>query len=491
MSSLKNLKVFIAENKNKLIIIGGVYTLIQLAIGLVNYPYIDDIARRTSGDTMFAEHYARYLSEYASWLVQGDTHLTDMGLTPHFLSGLIMTICSGLLLYLFSDGKKVTYLAVFASILFGSHPWFLELLSFRFDTPYMTLSVLVSLIPFLFYRGNRCLFLLTTVVGVFLMCNSYQGSSGIYLIIFLSLLLQDWLTGSSLISLVWSGILAAVGYILGMGLYLIEMHFNPQLANRGSETSIASLGELPKTIMTNIVGYYHAILEASSPLWNFLFMLVVFLFICYTIIYSRRNRLLTFGVTLAYLYISFIASYGVYLVFSITLASVRPRYSYGFGCLFALILVMLANAVSKQRLSLAPKLVIAATTYYLLSFPFVYASALQEQKEDFTHQTLYLSQSIAPYVTNTRNQVLLNRLFRESPVVLNSTQNYPILKKLVPSNENLYWPNLLWFQTISKLPIEVVAHDLTTVDFTQTVHVVSNAYYDIYIDETNIYVKQR
>ncbi|MFR6452535.1 MAG: glucosyltransferase domain-containing protein [Streptococcus sp.] len=42
-----------------------------------------------------------------------------------------------------------------SSIVIGVNPWFLEALSFRFDNPFMSLSILVSLLPFIFWESKK------------------------------------------------------------------------------------------------------------------------------------------------------------------------------------------------------------------------------------------------------------------------------------------------------------------------------------------------
>ena len=62
---------FVNLNKQKIFIIFVLYCVSACSIGVVNYPYIDDIARRIEGVGNFAAHYSRYLSEFASYIVQG------------------------------------------------------------------------------------------------------------------------------------------------------------------------------------------------------------------------------------------------------------------------------------------------------------------------------------------------------------------------------------------------------------------------------------
>ena len=171
-----NLKGYIKRNKFVLSLILGVYLLVNINISLAEYPYIDDIGRQVLGYTGFSEHYSRYLSEFSARLIQGGPHLTDPGLTTNIISAFILTFASTILLFVLFPSKKVTPVLALASTVIGINPWFLEPLSFRFDNPFMSLSILVSILPFIFWESRK-LFSICSVVCIYLMCNSYQASS--------------------------------------------------------------------------------------------------------------------------------------------------------------------------------------------------------------------------------------------------------------------------------------------------------------------------
>lgn len=96
-----------------------------LSIGIVNFPYIDDAGRRIYGDTGFAESYCRWGSEIALWIVQGSRHLTDMGLTTHILTAIILTISSIIVGYVLND-KKFNWVSLICSTFIGLNTWFLQ-----------------------------------------------------------------------------------------------------------------------------------------------------------------------------------------------------------------------------------------------------------------------------------------------------------------------------------------------------------------------------
>ena len=57
--NLQELKYFFRINIKQFVLLVIMYLSACLSIGVVNYPYIDDISRRINGSTTFAEYYSR------------------------------------------------------------------------------------------------------------------------------------------------------------------------------------------------------------------------------------------------------------------------------------------------------------------------------------------------------------------------------------------------------------------------------------------------
>ncbi|MGH2165374.1 glucosyltransferase domain-containing protein, partial [Enterococcus faecalis] len=113
-----------------------------------------------------------------------------------------------------------------------------------------------------------------------------------------------------------------------------------------------------------------------------------------------------------------------------------------------------------------------------LSFVLVYSSTLNYQKEAFIRQAAVLTHDLKNVVTNERKKVYLNTFFKNSTVYANTSRNYPILSKIVPPNDGLYFPNYVWFNTSSNLGVEMAP--LIDTDMSKNQKVVSNHFYDIY-----------
>lgn len=149
-------------------------------------------------------------------------------------------------------------------------------------------------------------------------------------------------------------------------------------------------------------------------------------------------------------------------------------------------MLSLFNNRQVKAIYLTSLLVASLLSYYILSFVLVYSSTLNYQKEAFNRQAAVLTDDLKNVVTNERKKVYLNTFFKNSTVYANTSRNYPILSKIVPPNDGLYFPNYVWFNTSSNLGVEMVP--LTDTDMSKNQKVVSNHFYDIYTNNKEIFV---
>lgn len=477
---------FLHENKAKLLVLFGVYQLVCITISLQNYPYIDDVLRQETGITDFAASYARWGSELGSWFLQGSRHLTDLGLTTSILTGIFMAVSSLLLIFILF-GTSFSWGAVIGSLTLGINPWALQLISFRFDSPYMALSIVASIIPFLFWNQSNWLFGGISLLSILVMTNTYQAASGIFIVVALTIIYRKILM-NTIGKKDWQHLLTAgIAYILGMLLFLVESTYTIDLTQRGATVAIAPTNELFSQLAKNAQGYVLTIKEQSATIWLLCYtvLLVGFFLMVWQVDYKKRIRNLS--VSCMYLFLMIPLSYGVLLVFQENLIETTPRYGVGISIVFATV-AMLSSEYSANHIGLLNKILVGLLSYYFISFSLSYASLLTVQLEAFKQQSTQLTNDLSQTVTPTRKNVLIGNLFKDSPVVINAERNYPIVKKLVPRNNDLYWPNLLLFKRYSSLPIELIPHDFSTFDSTGKQLVVDNAFWTIYIDVDTSYV---
>jgi hypothetical protein len=476
------------ENKSLLFMTILIYQAAILAIGVVNFPYMDDAVRQRVGNTDFANTYSRWGSEIGSWLVQGSRHLTDMGLVTPILTGFILAAASILIVYTLNN-QKLRVLPLVVSTLIGLNPWFLQCVSFRFDSPYLALSVFCSVLPFLWWEKQPSWFFSLSVLSIFMMCNTYQASSGIYIVMVLALSLKALLADNAFAPLLKKIVTAAGAYILAMLLYFVEMKLHPELAQRGNNVVIASITEIPKTFLDNSRMYPHVILDQSTKVWVILFILLMLAFIVTSVQKANLEPAKALLFLALYLVSAAILSYGVFLIFPEKLALAAPRYAYGFS-VFATVtlLLLLENLKTFPWLKLATKGIVCLFCYYLLSFPFIYASSLHYQKEAFERQSVLLAEDLKQVVSTDTKNVYATMLFKDSPVFTNTAKNYPILTNLVPSNSAIFFPNQVLFRTYSEMNLTILPLDINHLDKKQSTLKLSDYYYDIYEKGQDIYI---
>lgn len=497
------LRDFIKANHRPLLLVFALYGLVTLAIASAHYPYIDDALRQLNGSTGFIASYGRYVSEYAAVALQGSWHLTDMGWTTHLLSGLIMGLCSTLLLYFIYEDKPVTWMGALASTLLGINPWFMELFSFRFDTPYMTLSVLVAILPFLWAEKHLLLFIPSSIIGLLLMFNAYQATSGIYFVLLLTIALRRfiYLTENklrgilSIFGMLFAGLFA---YLAATGLYLFEMSLLPQLQNRGDATKMASLDSLPQVAYDNFLAYLNSIIDRSTQVWLVTALIIIVLFIISILIASKINKLATLCLSLLFLSLGAIASSGVYLFLEKPLIAGMLRYGPGLPFFFGVIATWTCLSMKQPYLYWLKTLPVLIFSYYMVSFSLTYAGTLYYQQKSFEQQAAVLTYDLNQILLNEyakddrgRIRVYANKVLNDSPIFINTAKNYPVLKRLIPSNTTIYWPNSVRLQTATRHNIFFYYLDFAPLNMEQMTILTDNTSYTIFTDGDSLFFNNK
>ena len=175
----------------------------------------------------------------------------------------------------------------------------------------MSLSILVSILPFIFWESRK-LFSLCSVVCIYLMCNSYQASSGIYILMTLTLLFLEVVYSGKLN--IKSLVCSILSYVGGMVLYKIQITIKPPIfADQGS---IPSLLHLPSIMLANAKGYLKNIYLQSTKVWILLFLVILILLVFNIISSSKQKKIVSLAFTFAWLALGSILSYGSYLILS-------------------------------------------------------------------------------------------------------------------------------------------------------------------------------
>ena len=431
-----------------------IYTIAFSAIFRANFNYIDDMGRAYAGYKEW-NNFSRYTSYYLSTVIHGNNYLTDVSPFPQFISILFLSLSSIILIYVINGTKKITLGEIIATLPLGLCPFFLECISYKFDSPYMALSILASIFPLLFYKKVlpfSCAIFISTLI----MCTTYQAASGIFPMLVVLLCFNHWNEGSP-----WKEVgkfFCASVFSYGFAILFFQQ-FIMKPATSYASNSLPALQNMPFTVYGHFKKYFYIIYKSFNKSWIFLIFLSIFLFIFISVKYSKKNKiislLLSFGTALIMLLLSF----GLYAFLEKPLFA--PRSMYGFGILIALFGV--ANSSSNKK-NYCAKIVCLVLGWLFFVFSFTYGNALSTQKEyaDFRTEMIINTMNELPiFSTEETKKVQLTGSVGYAPAVENAISHYPILSNLVPINcSGPWWWGYYKFANYYKLKNIAVVTDL-------------------------------
>lgn len=418
----------------KLTVIFSVIFMIAIsAILRANFNYIDDLGRTLNGYRGW-ENFSRYISTYLSVAVHAGRRLTDISPLPQFIAVVWMALASAIVVEVFCNHKKISVWNVAAVIPMTLSPYFLECLSYKFDAPYMALSVLGSVLPFLFYQFGYKLYIIVSVVGLLVMCMTYQASSGIYPMVTIFLCAKYWNDGKSIKEIRDFLAQSILSYLAGLLLFKVVFM---KTVNAYVSNDITKTNSILQTISENLLRYFSLIKNDATNSWIILVTLVAIAFIVSFVIASTRHKMVAMMLAITVVALGASISYGAYLVLPKPLFA--PRGMYGVGVFVALLGINSVELWNKNILAKVGNLFLA---WSLIVFSFTYGNALAEQKRytDFRTHMALTDVSRVNYVTkNGKYEMMLYGNAGKSPVVKKMEQKYRVLSRLVPSTLGSNW----------------------------------------------------
>ena len=404
-----------------------VYLLGILTIIRANYSYKDDVWRAAAGSRQWFS-WSRYVSEFFSIFIHGDTRLTDISPIPQLLAILILVVSSVLLVYILTG--KITVPRLLASIPLGLSPYFLECLSYKFDSPYMALSVLASIFPFLFIARKK-IFLFISIVSLLIMITAYQPASGIYMMITTILCFQKWnrreKTNKEILSFLGIAVFSFCFALLVFRFFLMKPVTSDSEAY--VQTTMLPASQLITGILNNIKGYIMIVNHDFGMIWKTGILLVMLFFITKSVSGSAQQKIISIFFIFTAIIISFVFSYGIYSLLAKPVYP--PRALLGFGVLLAVICIY---AVSDfKKISTVTVLVL---NWCFFVFAFSYGNALVDQARyaEFRIGSLLHDLSVLyPHVNKDSMSIQFENSIGFSPVIKNIAKHNPVIERLVPS----------------------------------------------------------
>ena len=395
------------------------------AIILSNFNYIDDMGRVAFGYKGW-EDFSRYTSNFLSSFVHAGGYLFDISPLPQMLAALELAIASFIVIYVMTGRKSLNIWLVAAILPLGLSPYFLECLAYKFDSPYMALSVLASVAPLLFSDRKKLTYCLAVFVGELIVCTTYQAAAGILPIFVLVIALRRWCAGEGAGEVLKFVLLSAGAYLAALVVFKFLIM---QPTTRYVSNDLPPIGEIPVVFFGHLETYINLVFTDFRKPWIILLVLVIVAFIWIMVRDTKRNRIASFLITIACLAMMICLTFGMYPLLDNPLFT--PRAMYGVGAFIAFLAVVVA---SSPRI-LSGKLVILALSWCFFVFAFVYGNALyaQAQWTEFRVNSVIQDLDDLPeFVTDTPKTIRLRGDIGLSPILRNQPQNYQMLNRLVP-----------------------------------------------------------
>jgi hypothetical protein len=448
-----------------------------------NVNYIDDVSRALNGDRGWAYLHSRWISEYASIFLHADVLLRDIAPFTQLIAVFLISLASVFLCWIVFD-KKLTKLGILLSALLGVSPFFLECFAFKFDSPYMALSVLASVFPFLFAFKNEKIFALISFLSLLIMLTTYQLSSGIYIMLAIFLLFQTWNAKSKTLPEMWHFLVVAAGSYVAA---LVVFRFFLLQTKIFEYNTVFPIREMFFGVLGNYKDNFGDIVGNFNIFWIWILLVLIVLFLIKSVVISKQNKFFSLLITSTVLLLMFFFFQG-FFIFVDKVGSV-PRYFVGFNAFIALLALYLARP--PYRFFAVPAVVLL---YCFFIFTLMFGNALENQKEYKTFFATMLIGDLSKVITD--EEMLSNEIsvyfmdsIGNSPGVKFLQKDYPIIKHLIPNdfgNHTFGYTNLAHYNFPLPSPEKISKQQKQTVK--ELPISIDSYYYTIRKDDHNVYI---
>lgn len=436
---------FDKDFKKYFAMIYGIYLVGYFALFRANISYKDDMRRAVDGIPGFlgneAMGFSRYGSEFLTRIIHMDlTFNTDISPIPQLIALAIVSIVSLMLIKIFA--KKLSFISVLAVTPVGLSPFYLENMSFKFDSPFMAIALLCMIFPFLF-RKRLQLFAVISIFCILLMTITYQAANGVFIIMTLFIALEMAIDGKKWREIFKFCLVSAVCFIAVLIFFKIALLRVSTAGYAGTGVSNDLLNSIkhnlnktltiPTTILSGLINLNQIYLKFSLR-----YLLLVFIF--FAVYRSKINKILTLFLTVSVIIVAFLLQTGAYLILDNPIF--MPRVFVGFGVIASIIFLGCIDRGFKP-IKIAINLGIGFTTYFLIIESSAYGNAIDAQYK-YVYQRMSAMHSDLNKLTPLEGEYsvwIKNDEVRFSPVALNAMRNYPVIAALIQNNlrKNYYW----------------------------------------------------
>lgn len=418
------------------LLLAMIYLVGISAILRSNFYYIDDIARANEGYTQW-EYYSRHLMVLFGYFLHADTYLTDISPLPQLVAILFTALAGTISIYALTNKKEFSLWYLIAAVPMGLSPYFLECISYKYDSAVMGLSVLVSVLPFLYHGASEKKYATVSVLCTLCMCMSYQAAAGIYPVFVVLLCFQRWLDGQPFTKICRFALLSAISYLAGLVIFRVLI-MTP-VNNHASSDLPAMDAFLPSVLSAYKKYLKHYLLDFKIE-WHIFVGVLCLCFLYASYKTAKPARMLAALLSLPVLLAVAALSLGVYPF--LAGPTFYPRSMYGIGCAIALLTIFIFSRL--------PRLVPAKAACFLLSwaffsFAFTYGNALYVQSQYTDYRIMITIDDLVesgileePGIKSMR----ISGSIGQAPAIRHMPQDFQILNRLIPitfQDSEEYW----------------------------------------------------
>lgn len=399
-----------------------------------NFFYADDLFRNYGGNRSWIG-FSRYISEFCSIFIHNNLKLNDIAPLSQFIAIVIAAVTVLILSVALTESLKIT--SLLALVLIFIAPFYAENISYRFDAPYMSISLFFASVPFLFKKEKKT-YICVSILSIILTCISYQAALPLYILSVIYLFIKDFLKKENFTKSFKFVLYSIISFVVA--LVIFKLFFMNKIVVEddsyfSSEINICSL-------LVNCAEYIKQTFSLNGGfLTKLLFAFSIFLLLFNVTLSTKQNKLLTFAVVVLSIIVSYILSFGPYLVFEHPVFAARAFM--GFNVFVAFIVLALFELKTNIKPFEKVKIVSASILIYsCVVFLFVYGNVLKNQNEYENFRIQLILNDLATCTDKTNSYTISFAgkldLCEKNRIAL---KNYPLLKAIVPTRlgENSIW----------------------------------------------------
>ncbi len=415
------------------VIIALIYVLGISSILRANINYIDDMGRIARGYKGW-DDYSRFLSVSLSSFLHMDNYLTDISPLPQILAVLILAATGIILLICFYERIFFEGSELVALVPLGLNPYFLQCISYKFDSPYMALSIFGSVIPFLYRKKQAIVYMGASIIGMLIVCTTYQAVSGIYPMLVILFAFKMWSEHESFKKISNWCFQSAFGW--GAGLLLYNTIIMVPKESGYASSHLAGIEHLLSTTFGNLAEYYNYIKEDFKTYWIVLIVILLIGFIWTAIKSSKEKSFISVAMAIVCLALEGLVCFGVYPALAKQTKSPRAM-----SCVGVLITIVGIYVVQRKG-NLLFKMASFTLSWAFFVFSLTYGNALYIQKEytEFRIQMVIEElNNMDVFLEEQPVVVQISGTIGQSPILKGMPQNYSMLNRLVPITFRQNW----------------------------------------------------